>query len=381
MYQTNFMRVNTNTWLTTNLFALLGDMLEIPTNSFLPEDSETSYREAYDAWVTNFLWMETDLSALPTNLNLSFPGLFELFDGTTVQPGISSLRDEVYAILADLGFESYVAYGEVPGTYYPVSRTSYANPTNLQLFTVPTGLVEGATITVHAWGGGGRLADTRGHAGGYSSGDLVVVSPTNFVDANASHVTNGMKLVVQVGSVGTRAAVWRYGSYSNFHTMTNELLVAGGAGSRHDAAPGGGPVQTGGVSTNFGGGTYFSNYGGGTYTDPAEDGNGHRVWGARMGCKYEAGGSSGPGWYPANLPGGDGYYGGGAGRWVGWGGGDGGPGWGGSGYVAASLTNGYTETGAETGPGGQAEPSYDGLAGKVNNEGRVTFSIPFVVTH
>lgn len=357
LYQTNFMQVNTNTWLTTNLFALLGDMLEIPTNSFLPEDSETSYREAYDAWVTNFLWMETDLSALPTNLNLSFPGLFELFDGTTVQPGISSLRDEVYAVLAELGLSSFKAFG------YLGTVDSYTNST--QTYVVPTNCPANSIIKIYAWGGGGAGNDSGD--GGFSYGGFIVTNAETFNEALPECVTNGMVLKVQVGTSFQRAAVWRSPDnpgITNFASYTNELIVAGGGG-RGGGAGGfgggtyGGPGSSSG-STGGGGGTQVA---GGTAGSGG--GPGDRVFGSRSGDRY----------------GGDGYYGGGSvsGAYLSGGGG-------GSGFIHDSMANlvagGGTYAGVSSGPIGTEYAPYGGNAGVrgpawgYGAAARVAFEIP-----
>lgn len=332
---------------------------------------------------------EAPLAALFSN---HFDRVVVPYSELSIYTGIGSLRDEIRSILAELGLESYVAYTWVAGSYG--TWPSYETPEGIQTYVIPTNFSPGAVIEVNAWGGGSPSPSELDGAGGYSYGELVVVAPTNFVSTNASHVTNGMVLAVQVGSVMQRSAVWRHGNYTDFHTMTNEILVAGGAGSPHNGASGVGGGAGGGENgapgkdvPGFGGGqtgggaaspTYNNFSAAGVPYSPAETGAGRRMWGARYGYRYEASPGEGQpaGYYPANAAGGDGYFGGGAGGWSGWDSrGDGG---GGSGFVAASLTNGATTTGGTSaGPGGQDQKSYNGFAGKAGNGGRITFVVPF----
>ena len=373
LYRTNFVGVNTNTWLTTNLFASIGALLGL-TNVSVSGGQYYAESLAYQAWTTNYVQMLTNFTQLPTNLAYAFPNMFHLFDTNVVQPGIVAgdltVRQEVLAILAELGLVFYNDYTYVPGKYGFSATNSFAYTTNdVQLFqvwpstnTFPTGSV----AYVNAWGGGS--SNVYGRPGGYSYGVLTNAGES-FDPTIASHVTNGMWLAVQVGGPGGRAAVWRASvdvEYTNFHTMTNEILVAGGAGGGANqdhpwcyGGNGGGITGgVGGVISGVGGGGGLTNAGGAAGTSGRK---GHRVWGAKVD------GSGAETW----SCGGDGYYGGGS-RAAG----EQGSGGGGSGFVAPSLISGTT-LGVNSGtyPMGNLDinSGYGNYAGQPQAPARVVF--------
>ena len=376
VYQTNFMRVNTNTWLTTNLFALLGDMLEIPTNAYVSTNYAVTVREAYDAWTASFLAMDTNYSALPTNLVFSFPGLFSLFNDQTVVPGYEAcdndVRAEVLAILAELGIVVAESYTYVPDKYAYTATNSYAWTTNsVQLYVVPgtNDLPVGSLLMVNAWGGGGNASDGGFRVcGGYAGGFFTNVAPEDYNDLDASHVTNGMVFAVQVGAASGRAAVWRAGTNGHYHTMTNEIVVGGAGG---DYALGVGrsgtfihPGYGGGTNGGSGAGAYYGTLpgGGASQNEGGAAGGaggsaGVRVWGGRhQGAESDRGG--------------DGYYGGGSkGTST-----EASPGGGGSGYVAPTLIDGVCyDIGGRSVPCTAPNTGYYVPSAELGSPGLVTF--------
>ena len=264
-----------------------------------------------------------------------------------------NIRDEIYRVLAELGVPSLY-----PLTYLPNTYTS-----NFQVYTVPTNLSVGTELRVHLWGGGPSSPDSRSGSGGYTVGSLFIVAPEDFVDTpdSASHVTNGMQFYVQVPNVVQRAAIWRKGDYTNFHSMSNEILVAGGGGG-HIGGSGGGANGTGGMSYGPSGEAPFVQAGGGGATQNA-GGYGGSAWNSSP-CPPGVriwGGAGGQGQHGTGSAGGDGYYGGGAG----WAGG------GGSGYFHPSVSNAATYTGSTTGPVGTGSPAHDTIAGTKGNYGKI----------
>lgn len=373
IYATNFHGVNSNTFLTTNLFALLGQLLDI--GSYTNETSSGSYTgvlsDDFANWNRSFSLMNTNFTALPTNLVYSFPSLFHLFDTNIVRPFVigedNDVRAEVFAILAELGYIASESFTYVPGKYgFSSTSTLSVASTNVQLYTVPgtNVLAVGQTITIHAWGGGSSNSCVDGGCGGYAAGTLTNVAPEDYDDSVASHITNGMVLAVQVGPACGRAAVWRAGTNGYFHTMTNELVVAGGAGggTGSDYVYGG---FGGGTNGGAGSGVYSCGGGGGAAQNAGGAAGssgrvGHRVWGAR------ADSSGAATW----RVGGDGYYGGGS---VGSCSGDSGGG-GGSGYAAPSLIDPTTyDAGGRVPPNIVVSAGWGDNAGYQMSPGRVSF--------
>ena len=66
-YRTNFTSINANTWLTTNLFNIVGQLVGLEGTNL------TNYAE----WQGGFLQMETNFTALPTNLVTQFPSIYQ----------------------------------------------------------------------------------------------------------------------------------------------------------------------------------------------------------------------------------------------------------------------------------------------------------------
>lgn len=104
---TNFMRVNTNTFLTSNLFYRVGEFLGL-TNDEPALGTNDPYWATYEAQtqfygiVDSFLLMNTNYANLPTNLDLSFPSLFERVDddiGEVAGGGIVSLSNLVVSMI------------------------------------------------------------------------------------------------------------------------------------------------------------------------------------------------------------------------------------------------------------------------------------------
>lgn len=383
-------------WNFTNLvLAVFLDMFGNTNDAYRMIADPAAFRSNY---LAGFAPAETNVSVLSPSMTNFLSRLDELFAinfSNAVVPYVDggdrtnlmqtyNLRDEIYAILRELNL----------GVVYPytVSGSTYTN--GAQTFLVATNWPEGTEIEVHCWGGGGSVGATAPN-GGYSYGTLVVKSATNFVSTNASHVTNGMELAVQVGSAHSRAAVWRSGSGA-FDSVSNELIVAGGGGRRQtsdDAGHGGGLSGVrggtygvadiggyGGTQTNggaFGGGTFnaYDSAGNAIAPNVHNGGAGRRVWGAPDGYRYEAAPGEGQpaGYYLANARGGDGYWGGGAGGFSSWS--VVGMGGGGSGYVHPDL-NGATDDGrgGVKGTGDSALYGSSG-AGLPGNPGRVAFKV------
>jgi len=65
--QDNFALVNTNTYLTTNLFNIVADFMEMTVGE----------RADYAEWLTAYQQMNTSYATIPTNLTFSFPSLYE----------------------------------------------------------------------------------------------------------------------------------------------------------------------------------------------------------------------------------------------------------------------------------------------------------------
>lgn len=265
-----------------------------------------------------------------------------------------SLRDEIYAVLSELGFASFEAFGYVEGKYL----------SDWQRWTVPTNLAAGSAIDVYLWGSGGQM-----YSGGFQKARLHVVSTDDFDPTNGSLVTNGMEFDVQVGPSFARAAVWR-ASGSHFASPSNELLVAGGGGSGYGTRSGG----YGGGATGGAGGGYGSGSGGGGGTQAAGGAAGTfgfagaRLFGATNSSTAEYA-----------YRGGDGYFGGGS---AGFNGANGGGGGGGSGFAAASFSNDWvlSQGGLPGAPPGTENRPYGGNAGYggglFGNPGRVAFLVP-----
>ena len=349
-------------------------------------------------YLAGFAPAETNVSVLSPSMSNFLARLEDLFDRNfynRVEPFVGGasqtnaalvydLRDEIYAILRELNL----------GVVYPYTVSGSAYTNGGQEFVVSTNWPAETEIEVHCWGGGGSVGSVAPN-GGYSYGTLVVKGTNDYVSTNASHVTNGMRLAVQVGSACSRAAVWRLGS-DDFNSASNELIVAGGGGARHtsdDAGHGGGLSGVrggtygaadiggyGGTQTNggaFGGGTFnaYDSLGNAIAPSVHNGGAGRRVWGAPNGYRYEAAPGEGQpaGYYLANARGGDGYWGGGAGGFISWG--VYGMGGGGSGYVHPDL-GGATDDG-QGGVKGTGDSALYGSsgAGLPGNPGRVAFKV------
>jgi hypothetical protein len=312
---------------------------------------------------------------------------------------IGGLRNEIYSVLRDLNLVGYLAYTYVPGTYV----------TNWQVYIVPTNAPHNSVIEARLWGSGGTGFNNGGSSGGFARGDFTVLT-NGFNSTNPNHVFPGMELYVQVGTTFGRSAIWRkpgQAGVTNFISMTDELLVAGGgANSRGGGIGGGQGGGTNGVdgfnNVNANGGTQTARgaFGGGTWNHFTSSGSssmtvaegtvsysstnggaGLRVWGAPFGYRFEATPGEGQpaGYYPANGNGGDGYYGGGAGKWSTWS--NAGRGGGGSGFFATGISNAILIVGNSNGTvAGTDHVSYGtSFAGEAStlslgNPGRVSFT-------
>jgi hypothetical protein len=297
-------------------------------------------------------------------------------------------KEEFYATLNALGFANVDWFTHTDGTYG--SSDTPPNNTSVQTYTIASQLVTGQVIGVHCWGGGASLGEQGYAAGGYSYGELTVVTSAEYLaSTNASYVTNGMVLCVQVGNVSQRAAVWRQaGTYCA--SYSNEMIVAGGAGGVGSVVNGGfGGGTSGGTGadehvgeswwgTEFGGtgGSQSAGGTGGTATTGASGvgsvftgANGVRIWGGAAG-----GGYSGRG--------GDGYFGGGGGGGRSFFVGDNlfqgsAGGGGGSGYVHPQLSAGSTTNTMTSYPANNQSIAYGLNAGTPGNAGRVAFVVLF----
>ena len=348
-------------------------------------NTNDSYRLIQDAaafrsnFLAGFAAAQTNVAVLPAYASVFSASLSNLFAtnftlivkpyadavGATNEHRISSVRAELYSILRELDIGSYSPYTYVPGTY----------TSNWQTYIVPSNAPVGTVIEAHCWGGGAGdiSSDSRAGKGGYAFGRFTVVSASVFNASggtNASLVTNGMSLAVQVGPASGRSAVWRLGSYTNFHTMTNEILVAGGAGY-YIGGYGGGTNGGRGMSYGPSEEAPFIQYGGGGGTQKTGDGAAGTGWNGTT-CGNAGvrvwGGLGGGGSLGTCRRGGDGYYGGGSG----WSGG------GGSGFVHPSMIVSSLAEQLQPGIGavpGTADTALygSGGAGYDGNPGRVCF--------
>lgn len=284
-------------------------------------------------------------------------------------------KEEFYAILNELDFANVAWFTYLAGSYG--GSNAVPSNENMQYWDVPASdlVTTGQVISVHCWGA---------NKGGYAYGELVVVPANEFDSTNPSHVTNGMRLCVQVGPaahasyaytnlVGGRAAIWRYGdsAATNFTSFTNELLVAGG-GDMFSVPDGGGGGGTNGLSSRLGseyasGGTQSA----GGVSSLGGEANGCRVWGGYAAFV----GMDGQG--KANR-GGDGYYGGAAYGVSSYAFGGGG----GSGYFAPGITNGalhpFNQAGAQ--PPATTNVAWGLNAGYEYSDARVAIVIKYQPT-
>lgn len=110
----NFVFANTNTYLTTNLFLILADLLEL--------SDET--RSNYVNWVSSYRKMDTSFSELPVDTSFVFPSAFQRLDSE-----IDVLGDQISADSVD----SFLQIGE--GTTninvdYRLGKHQYLNVTS-----------------------------------------------------------------------------------------------------------------------------------------------------------------------------------------------------------------------------------------------------------
>lgn len=112
IYADNFDKINTNTYLTTNLFlSLVLDLLDLSSYAAPPEDDDLAQMSRHEAY-TNFVHlaslfeqMGTNITELPEGLDFSFPSLFD---------GIDNFLEQ----LSDL-----VASSDFPDTFFEVPST------------------------------------------------------------------------------------------------------------------------------------------------------------------------------------------------------------------------------------------------------------------
>jgi hypothetical protein len=112
IYADNFDKINTNTYLTTNLFSsLVLDLLDLSSYAAPPEDDDLVQMSRHEAY-TNFVHlaslfeqMGTNITELPEGLDFSFPSLFDSIDNSLKQ-------------LSDL-----VAFSDFPDTFFGVPAT------------------------------------------------------------------------------------------------------------------------------------------------------------------------------------------------------------------------------------------------------------------
>ena len=112
IYADNFDKINTNTYLTTNLFLSLAlDLLDLSSYAAPPEDDDLAQMSRHEAY-TNFVHlaslfeqMGTNITELPEGLDFSFPSLFDSIDNSLEQ-------------LSDL-----VASSDFPDTFFKVPST------------------------------------------------------------------------------------------------------------------------------------------------------------------------------------------------------------------------------------------------------------------
>ena len=92
IYADNFDKINTNTYLTTNLFSsLVLDLLDLSSYAAPPEDDDLAQMSRHEAY-TNFVHlaslfeqMGTNITELPEGLDFSFPSLFDSIDNSLEQ--------------------------------------------------------------------------------------------------------------------------------------------------------------------------------------------------------------------------------------------------------------------------------------------------------
>lgn len=237
-------------------------------------------------------------------------------------------------------------------------------------------------VRTHVWGaggGGGSPAGASGGAGGFTVGDLTLVSGTTYKfvigDSSGNSSNAGAPSNFGPGNVGSGGVGGGYsGVFTTSISQANAIIMAGGGGgaggsdegTHGDGGAGGGSTGVDGSgspqSSDGDGGTQFSGGSGGP-GNAGSGSNGGPLSGGNGGPRGNSGGGGGGG--------GSGYYGGGGGGGVantsGNGGGGGG---GGSGYLHPTLvSNGTTSQGSggarvETSP---LTPLIPGSAGRGNN--------------
>lgn len=304
-------------------------------------------------------------------------------------------KDDICSYVANCSGGSYsgqTVFTYVPGTYH--DGLGQAGLT-YQYYTV-SGLSAGSRVRVSSWGAGGRSlynSTWGGGAGGYAYGEFVVGTGATWVAAAENRVTNGMRIVVQVGTVCGRSAVWRDLSGYN---ASNAVVVAGGGGAGYKTVAmggsGGGSVGENGFIDDYPsglgivagrGGSSSAGGAGGTVVarsslSSTQAGNaGVRIWG---GDSPDA---------PYAGDGGDGYYGGGSGSrytytgtspYAGKSSGNGGGA--GSGFVHPDMLNGATVPGAWNNTAQAPRPpyttvaAYGAYAGYPGYPGRVVIQVP-----
>lgn len=250
-------------------------------------------------------------------------------------------------------------------------------------------------VSIKMWGAGGgnSSAGSTGGAGGFSTGNISVLSSTMYtviVGQRGGPFFAGRTIIGNGGTGSQGPSSWS-GSGGGFTgiflgtaggiSQETAILMAGGGGGAGswqfgggaNGGSGGGLIGQTGVSGTYvgqtnsggGGGTQLAGGIGGIDTvNISQGGNGSAFYGGNAAAIVPFGSRAGGG--------GGGYFGGGAGGGYA---GNSGAGGGGSGYINGNLVvGGSTQTGSFAVPFDDVNSSLRGISGSANTDGAVAFS-------